>query len=53
MSFDFSKKLTKQRKIEFADLMKSLSRKIGFKVSSRGWCYIMEQSGYINKDQLC
>lgn len=52
MSFDFTKKLTKQRKQEFASLMKSLSRKIGFKVSSRGWCYIMEQSGYINKDQF-
>lgn len=50
--FDFSKKLTRERKLEFAQLMKSLSRKIGFKVSSRGWCYIMEQSGYINKDQF-
>lgn len=52
MEFDFSKKLTKERKVQFAELMTSLSRKIGFKVSSRGWAYIMEQSGYINKDQF-
>ncbi|MFN4026464.1 MAG: hypothetical protein ACK4IZ_03360 [Flavobacterium sp.] len=52
MEFDFTKNLTKQRKIEFADLIKELSERIGFKVSSRGWCYIMEQSGYINKDQF-
>jgi hypothetical protein len=52
MAFDFTQKLTKQRKIEFSELMKQLSRKIGFKVSSRGWSYIMEQYGYINKDQF-
>lgn len=52
MEFDFTKKLTRQRKIEFAELIKGLSKRIGFKVSSRGWCYIMEQSGYINKDQF-
>ncbi len=50
--FDFSKNLTKKRKVEFTELMKDLSRRIGFKVSSRGWCYIMEQKGYINKDQF-
>lgn len=52
MEFDFTKTLTKARKIQFADLMQSLSRQIGFKVSSRGWCYIMEQKGFINKDQF-
>lgn len=52
MEFDFSKPLNRQRKLDFSALMKSLSRKIGFKVSSRGWCYIMEQAGYINKDQF-
>ena len=50
--FDFNQKMTKERKSEFALLMKKLSRTIGFKVSSRGWCYIMEQAGYINKDQF-
>jgi hypothetical protein len=52
MEFDFNKKLTKGRKTDFANLMKQLSNKIGFKVSSRGWGYIMEQAGYINKDQF-
>lgn len=52
MSFDFTKRLTRERKEQFAVLIKGLSRIIGFKVSSRGWCYIMEQKGYINKDQF-
>jgi len=52
MEFDFTKRLTKKRKQEFADLMIGLSKLIGFKVSSRGWAYIMEQKGYINKDQF-
>ncbi|MDO7846459.1 hypothetical protein Q5H92_08830 [Hymenobacter sp. M29] len=51
-TFDFSKRFTPKRKLEFAQLLKSISRQIGFKVSSRGWCYIMEQKGLINKDQF-
>jgi hypothetical protein len=50
--FDFSKRLTKKRMGDFANLMKSISRTIGMKVSSRGWCYIMEGRGVINKDQF-
>lgn len=38
--------------IEFANELKSLSRQIGFKVSARGWAYIMEQQRMINKDQF-
>lgn len=52
MNFDFTQKLTKNRKIEFSQLVMDLSNIIGFKVSSRGWCYIMEQAGHINKDQF-
>lgn len=52
MEFNFEKRLTKKRMGEFADLMKSISRDIGMKVSSRGWCYIMEGKGVINKDQF-
>lgn len=51
-TFDFGKKLGSKRIVEFASLMKQISSRIGFKVSSRGWCYIMEQAGYINKDQF-
>lgn len=49
---DFSKKFTSDVKQEFSSLLRGLSEEIGFKVSSRGWCYIMEQKGYINKDQF-
>lgn len=50
--FDFSKNLTKKRKAEFATLLMGLSGQIGFKVSSRGWCYILEGFGYMNKSQF-
>lgn len=38
--------------IDFANELKSLSRQIGFRVSSRGWSYIMEQKRLINKDEF-
>ena len=50
--FDFKQRITKNRLVEFTDFIKSTSRQIGFKVSSRGWGYILEQEGYINKDQF-
>jgi len=37
---------------EFADQLIIMSEKIGMKVSSRGWAYLMEQSRMINKDQF-
>lgn len=49
-TFDFEKKITKKTEQDFADMLKAMSEKIGFKVSSRGWCYLMEQAGYITKD---
>lgn len=52
VEFDFSKRLGSKRIQEFAQIMIDTSKKIGFKVSSRGWCYIMEQYGYINKSQF-
>ncbi|MCK4829933.1 hypothetical protein KA005_80165 [bacterium] len=36
----------------FSDFMKELSEAIGFRVSSRGWAYILEQKRFINKDQF-
>lgn len=38
--------------LEFANQLKSMSRQIGFKVSARGWAYLMEQQRMINKDQF-
>lgn len=52
MTFDFSKKLSKHRLQEFADMLREISSRIGFRVSSRGWCYLLEQAGDINKDQF-
>lgn len=49
---DFSKRLTKNKLQDFANLLKGLSDQIGFKVSSRGWCYLMEQAGHIDKSQF-
>jgi hypothetical protein len=50
--FDFSKKITRTKLEEFANLMIELSDTIGEKISARGWCYIMEGQRYINKDQF-
>lgn len=50
--FDFTKNMTRARSIEFSTLLKDMSETIGFKVSSRGWCYLMEQAGYIDKSQF-
>lgn len=52
VQFDFEKKFNKQKLEEFSDILQKMSRTIGFKVSSRGWCYLMEQAGYINKGQF-
>lgn len=51
-TFDFSKRVSRARLTEFADLLKSLAEQIGFSVSSRGWCYILEQAGAIDKSQF-
>lgn len=50
--FDFDRRLTKKRLFEFAGILNDLQEKINFKVSSRGWCYLMEQAGYIDKSQF-
>lgn len=50
--FDFSKRFTEARLREFADILNEMQERIDFKVSSRGWCYLMEQAGYIDKSQF-
>lgn len=51
-SFDFSKRLSENRLPLFVEVLEDLQHRIGFKVSSRGWCYLMEQAGHINKSQF-
>lgn len=36
----------------FAEKIKEISEQIGFKVSSRGWAYLLETARMINKDQF-
>lgn len=36
----------------FAEFVTEISDEIGFRVSSRGWAYILEQKRYINKDEF-
>jgi hypothetical protein len=50
--FDFDKKMSRARRVEFADLLLEMERTIGFRVSARGWCYLLEQEGAIAKDQF-
>jgi len=38
--------------IAFAQELEAIQEKIGFRVSSRGWCYQLEGFGLINKDQF-
>ena len=49
---DFTKKFTKNKLGDFADMINFMSSQIRFKVSSRGWCYLMEQAGHIDKSQF-
>lgn len=49
-----SRKRTERQaeEIAFAQELEAIQQKIGFRVSSRGWCYQLEGFGLINKDQF-
>ncbi len=49
VAFDFERLITPTRLAEFSQLVRGLAEQIGFPVSSRGWCYILEQAGLITK----
>lgn len=52
MEFDMKKKATKERLKEFAREIEEISERIGFKVSARGWGYLLEQEGLITKAEF-
>lgn len=52
MAIDFTKRFNARQLQEFADMLLEIQSKLDFKVSSRGWCYLMEQYGHINKSQF-
>lgn len=41
-----------QRLKDFANYLNGLQAQVGFKVSARGWAYILEQNGFITKAQF-
>lgn len=49
---EIPKRATHENLQEFADMIQEIQSRIGFKVSSRGWCYQLETERYINKDQF-
>lgn len=49
---DLKAQFDRDRLHEFASYITDMSEHIGFKVSSRGWGYLMETKGLIDKSQL-
>lgn len=49
---DLSKRITKNNIDRFVKFILKVSDSIGFKVSSRGWAYILEQKGFITKAEF-
>lgn len=49
-SLDLSQVYTPAKLGGFATQLQSINRKIGFKVSARGWCYLLEQARMIDKN---
>lgn len=49
MELDLDQVMSDKRLRVFADELLRMSELIGFKVSARGWCYLMEQAGLIDK----
>jgi len=52
MEFSFDGRATRERLHQFADMMRAMDEKIGFKLSARGLCYQCESERLINKDQF-
>lgn len=50
--FNFNQVIGSKRLEDFALIVHGISKTIGFKVSARGWSYLMEQAGYIDKSQF-
>lgn len=51
-TFDLTKRLGPKRLREFAQHIKDLGDRAGFKISSRGWAYYLESERIVNKDQF-
>jgi len=49
--FDFDRAITKKRLAEFADFLIAIQSGLDMKISSRGWCYMLEPYG-LNKSHF-
>ena len=49
---DFNKKMYAKDRLELVEVLKDLQATTDFRVSARGWCYLMEQKGYVTKSQF-
>lgn len=49
---DLTKRITDKQLGKFVEFVLSIQNDVDFKISSRGWGYIMEQKGLITKDQF-
>jgi hypothetical protein len=52
MNINLDKRFNDDKLREFAQELQNISQRIGFNVSSRGWCYLLEQARMINKDEF-
>jgi hypothetical protein len=50
--FNFEQRLSRKKLTEFSNILISISNNIGFRISSRGWCYQLEGYGYIDKSKF-
>lgn len=50
--FNFEKPFTKNDLYEFAEWIIEYADNIGYKVSSRGWCYLLESERMVNKNEF-
>lgn len=51
-TLDLNKRFRDADLVRFAAYVQNISASIGFKVSARGWCYLLEQAGMIDKSQF-
>lgn len=52
MEFDFNQRMNRSLMSDFVHELQKMQKKIGFQVSARGWCYLLETERLINKNQF-
>ena len=51
-TIDLSKRFNKYNIHKFVEFIRELNKRVGFKMSARGWCYALEQEGFVTKGQF-